>query len=44
MQAGPYRLPAPTTAEDVTDLNVAPGTTAVASVKATNVIVGLPQE
>lgn len=42
MQAGPYRLVALTTAESVDDLQLAPGTRVIATVKATNVIVGLP--
>lgn len=44
MQAGPYRLVALTTAESVDDLDLAPGRQVVASVKATNVIVGLPDD
>lgn len=43
MRAGPYRLVALTTAESVADLGLQPGTTVMASVKATNVVVGLPQ-
>lgn len=43
MQAGPFRLVALTTAESVTDLDLKPGTPVLASVKATNVVVGLPQ-
>jgi molybdopterin-binding protein len=43
MQAGPYRLVALTTAESVDDLGLAPGDNVVASVKATSVVVGLPQ-
>ena len=43
MQAGPFRLVALTTAESVTDLGLTPGTAVLASVKATNVVVGLPQ-
>lgn len=43
MQAGPYRLVALTTAESVDELGLAPGVEVVASVKATNVVVGLPQ-
>lgn len=42
MQAGPYRLVALTTAESVDDLQLAPGRRVVASVKATNVVIGLP--
>ncbi|MBW3603941.1 MAG: helix-turn-helix transcriptional regulator [Actinobacteria bacterium] len=44
MQAGPYRLVALTTAESVDDLDLAPGRRVVASVKATNVVVGLPED
>ena len=44
MQAGPYRLVALTTAESVDELALVPGTRVVASVKATNVIVGLPED
>lgn len=44
MQAGPYRLVALTTAESVDDLGLAPGRQVVASVKATNVVVGLPDD
>lgn len=43
MQAGPFRLVALTTAESVEELDLRPGTAVVASVKATNVVVGLPQ-
>ncbi|MDQ3538411.1 MAG: helix-turn-helix transcriptional regulator [Actinomycetota bacterium] len=43
MQAGPYRLMALTTAESVEELGLAPGTSVVASVKATNVTIGLPK-
>jgi molybdopterin-binding protein len=43
MQAGPYRLVALTTAESVDELALAEGTRVVASVKATSVVVGLPQ-
>lgn len=43
MQAGPFRLVALTTAESVADLGLEPGTQVLASVKATNVVVGLPQ-
>lgn len=42
MQAGPHRLVALTTAESVAELGLQPGTAVVASVKATNVVVGLP--
>lgn len=44
MQAGPYRLVALTTAESVDELELTPGTRVVASVKATNVVVGLPED
>lgn len=44
MQAGPYRLVALTTAESVDELELAEGTRVVASVKATSVVVGLPQQ
>jgi molybdopterin-binding protein len=44
MQAGPYRLVALTTAESVAELGLAAGTRVVASVKATSVVVGLPQD
>lgn len=44
MQAGPHRLVALTTAESVDDLGLAPGRRVVASVKATNVVVGLPED
>ena len=43
MQAGPYRLVALTTAESVAELGLVEGTAVVASVKATNVVVGLPE-
>jgi molybdopterin-binding protein len=43
MQAGPFRLVALTTAESVHDLGLAPGVEVIASVKATNVVIGLPQ-
>jgi molybdopterin-binding protein len=43
MQAGPFRLVALTTAESVADLGLRPGLRVVASIKATNVVVGLPQ-
>ena len=42
MQAGPFRLVALTTAESVDELGLEPGVTVVASVKATNVVVALP--
>ncbi len=43
MQAGPFRLLALTTAESVRELGLAPGMTVVATVKATNVMVALPE-
>lgn len=43
MQAGPYRLVALTTAESVEELGLTPGTRVIASVKATSVVIGLPQ-
>lgn len=43
MQAGPYRLVALTTAESVEDLQLAPGARVVATIKATSVMVGLPE-
>lgn len=44
MQAGPYRLVALTTAESVDELDLALGTRVIASVKATNVVVSLPED
>jgi molybdopterin-binding protein len=44
MQAGPYRLVALTTAESVDELTLEAGVKVVASVKATNVVIGLPKE
>ncbi len=44
MRAGPYRLVALTTAESVAELGLEPGHGVVASVKATNVVVGLPED
>ncbi len=44
MQAGPYRLLALTTAESARELGLAPGTTVVASIKATSVMVSLPED
>jgi molybdopterin-binding protein len=44
MRAGPYRLVALTTAESVDELDLSPGRRVVASVKATSVIVGLPED
>ncbi|MGH8929437.1 MAG: TOBE domain-containing protein [Egibacteraceae bacterium] len=43
MQAGPYRLVALTTAESVDELALVPGLRVIASVKATSVVVGLPE-
>ena len=43
MQAGPYRLVALTTAESVDELGLVSGTRVIASVKATSVVVNLPQ-
>ncbi len=43
MQAGPFRLMALTTAESVDELGLEPGVKVVASVKATNVVIGLPE-
>lgn len=43
MQAGPYRLLALTTAESARELGLAPGTAVVASIKATSVMVSLPE-
>jgi molybdopterin-binding protein len=43
MQAGPFRLVSIMTTESVDELGLAPGTRVVASVKATNVVVGLPR-
>jgi molybdopterin-binding protein len=42
MQAGPYRLVSLMTAESVEELDLRPGTEVIASVKATNLVVGLP--
>lgn len=42
MQAGPYRLLALTTAESIRELDLRPGMEVVATIKATNVVVGLP--
>lgn len=44
MQAGPYRLVALTTAESVRELGLAPGSRVVATVKATSVMVALPED
>jgi molybdopterin-binding protein len=44
MQAGPYRLLALTTAESVHELGLEPGTRVVATVKATSVMVAVPDD
>ena len=44
MQAGPHRLVALTTAESVRELDLSPGDRVVATVKATSVMVGLPED
>jgi len=44
MQAGPFRLVALTTAEAVEELGLEPGVRVVASVKATSVSVGRPED
>lgn len=43
MQAGPYRLLALVTAESVRSLSLVPGLQVVASIKATDVMVALPE-
>lgn len=43
MQAGPYRIVSLITRESVDDLGLKPGVVAVASVKATNVVIELPR-
>jgi molybdopterin-binding protein len=43
MQAGPYRLVALTTAESVDELALTEGMRVIAAIKATSVVVGLPQ-
>lgn len=43
MQAGPFRLLALTTAESVRELDLHPGTRVIATVKATSVMVALPE-
>ncbi len=43
VQAGPFRLLALVTAESVDELDLRPGVAVVASVKATNVVIGLPE-
>lgn len=42
VQAGPFRLVSLMTAESVRELALAPGSQVVASVKSTNVVIGLP--
>lgn len=44
MQAGPFRLAALITADSVEELGLEPGRRVLAMVKATNVVVGLPEE
>jgi molybdopterin-binding protein len=44
MQAGPFRIVSLLSREAADELQLAPGTMAVASVKATNVTVELPAE
>lgn len=44
MQAGPYRLVALTTAESARELGLAPGDRVLATVKATSVMVALPED
>ncbi len=44
MRAGPFRLLSLITAESVDELGLRPGMRVVASVKATNVVVGVPGE
>ena len=43
IQAGPFRLMSILTTESVDTMPLAPGTQVVASVKSTNVVVGLPR-
>jgi molybdopterin-binding protein len=43
IQAGPHRILALTTREAIDELDLRPGLRAVAVVKATNVVVGLPE-
>lgn len=43
LRAGPFRLVALTTAESVEELGLEPGVRVIASVKATQVTLGLPQ-
>ncbi|MEE8599899.1 TOBE domain-containing protein [Euzebya tangerina] len=42
VQAGPFRLVSLMTAESVQELQLAPGSQVIASVKSTNVVIGLP--
>ncbi len=44
MQAGPYRLVALTTAESARELGLTPGSRVLATVKATSVMVALPED
>ena len=44
MHAGPYRLLALTTAESARELELGPGTRVIASIKATSVMVALPED
>ncbi len=44
LQAGPFRIVSLMSAEAATELGFEPGTLAVASIKATNVVVELPDE
>lgn len=44
MQAGPFRLAALVTADSADELELTPGKRVLAVVKATNVVVGLPEE
>ena len=44
LQAGPHRVVALLSREAVDELGLAPGTLAVASIKATNVVVELPAQ
>ena len=43
MQAGPFRIVSLITRESVDELGLKPGVTAVASVKATSVVIELPR-
>lgn len=44
LQAGPFRIVSLMSAEAATELRLEPGTLAVASIKATNVVVELPED